>query len=232
MGNTVVKNKSTGDNITNQFNKNKLSSIKVGNKITSKNNKEYTIVDCNEKSYGNSLKNMRKSMGKMGTSMTSNKTMELANNKKKNSVKITKEDIENVENLFKLNDTVKFPLYGNFEKNIGSLSKQEYPYLRKIIADIYNKNFKGFNQTIDEKFKKIYLKYYKNKEDILKEKPNEQRINNQPKNNNNVTNKYDINQQRLIKLFSTIYEYYKSNKTPIQGKTVNNKNKSNGVVNV
>ena len=54
MGNTVVKNKTTGDNITNKFNKNKLANIKVGNKITNKNSINYNITECNKKSNGNS----------------------------------------------------------------------------------------------------------------------------------------------------------------------------------
>jgi hypothetical protein len=165
-------------------------------------------------------KGIGESMGKWG------KTNKPTNNKKNNSVKITTKDIENVEAFFEFNSIERINIYKSFTKNI-----EEYPDLKKIIFGIQTKY--AFN--IANKLSQIYTEY--NFKGLILLKTTVQRINNQPKNNkpinkNNVTKDYAINQQRLIKLFSTIYEYYKSNKTPIEPIPVNNKNKLNGVVTV
>ena len=228
MGNTVV-NKTTGEkiNISNA----KKASIKEGVKnITNQTGKKYTIVECNKKSY--TFKNIGESMGKMGTSIIestaklaksakeragtwrSKKNNKLTNNKKNNSIKITTKDIENVEAFFEFNSIERINIYKSFTKNI-----EEYPDLKKIIFGIQTKY--AFN--IAKKLSQIYTEY--NFKDLILLKTTVQRINNQPKNNqpinkNNVTKDYAINQQRLIKLFSTVYEYSTSNKYKKNNSTI------------
>jgi hypothetical protein len=234
MGNTVVKNKNTGEKIN--INNAKKASIKQGVKnITNTSGKAYTIVECNKKSYTNRFKNMGKgigeSMGKMGTSMKEStaklaqsakesagkwgkKNNKPANNKKNNSIKITTTDIENVNKFFEFNSIERYNIYKSFSKNI-----EEYPDLKKIIFGIQTKY--AFN--IAKKLSQIYTEY--NFKDLILLKTTVQRINNQPKNNqpinkNNVTKDYAINQQRLIKLFSTVYEYSTSNKYKKNNSTI------------
>jgi putative lipoic acid-binding regulatory protein len=200
MGNTVVKNKTTGENIN--ISNAKKASIKVGNEITNKNGKKYTIVECNKKSYTNSFKNMGKgigeSMGKMGTSMkestvklaqsakesvgtsmTLGKTTKSAN-VKKNSIKITKTDIENVENLFKSNN--KLDIILKFSKDI--ISTLNNPGAKSyLLSDIISRiNTDRKSMDINKKFVEIY-RQYNTVDSILKKKPNVQRIGNKPTNN-------------------------------------------------
>jgi hypothetical protein len=178
MGNTVVKTKA-GNNITSKFNKNKLANIKVGNTITNKNSTNYKIVECNKKSYTNMVKNMGSNMVKRtgnlaqsakesaaklaqsakestGTSMTWGKTTKSAN-VKKNSIKITTTDIENVENLFKSNN--KLDIILKFSKDIISTlnNPSAKSYLLSDIISRINTDRKSMN--INKKFVEIYRQY-------------------------------------------------------------------------
>jgi hypothetical protein len=226
-------------NISKQFNNTTKANAKsktAGNIIVTSNKKKYKIVGSTEKSYTNMAKNMGKSMGKLGTSMKesagklgtwgSKKNNKPTNNKKNNSIKITTTDIENVNKFFEFNSIERINIYKSFTKNI-----EEYPDLKKIIFGIQTKY--AFN--IAKKLSQIYTEY--NFKDLILLKTTVQRINNQPKNNqpinkNNVTKNYAINQQRLIKLFSTVYEYstsnkYKKNSTISTTSVVNNAIKTN-----
>ncbi len=160
-GESKIKNKSTGENISNKFNKNKLSSIKVGNKITNKNDKEYTIIECNkksnEKSNGNS-KNYAKIFNQ-------NKSL---NNKNGNPLYKQAVILYNFNLLFEYNPKLK-ELFDSININVDDYK------IPKKIKKLSKKNSEGKYSGNLEKMYILLLELYNSKEAVNGIKDSEQK---------------------------------------------------------
>ena len=153
MGNTVVKNKTTGDNITRKFNKNKLASIKVGNTITNNKRINYKIVECNKKSNGKS-NGKSKNYAKI---FNQNKTL---NNIKGKPLYKQVIILYNFNLLFEYNPKLK-ELFDSIVINTS-----DYDKIPKKITKLAKKNNEGKYSGNLEKMYIILLELYNSKEAV------------------------------------------------------------------
>ena len=156
MGNTVVKNKTTGDNITSKFNKNKLASIAVESEINTINTppKKYKIVECNQKSNGNSNKKSNSNYAKI---FNQNKTL---NNIKGEPLYKQEIILYNFNLLFDYNPKLK-ELFDSIVINTS-----DYDKIPKKIKKLANENKEGKYSGNLGKMYIILLQLYNSKEAV------------------------------------------------------------------
>jgi hypothetical protein len=154
-GKSKIKNKSTGENITNQFNKNKLSSVGIGSVITTINKntpKEYKIIECNKKSNG-------KSNGKFKNYVKIFNQNKNLNNKKGDPLYKQVIILYNFNLLFDYNPKLK-ELFDSIDIDINNFKIPEY------ITIISQKNSEGKYSGNLAKMYIILLELYSSKEAV------------------------------------------------------------------
>ena len=200
-GESKIINKTTGKNITKQFNKNKLANIKSGVNINNESGKKYKIVKCN-KNYLEKIKNLNKKFtNQIKIILLLNFNIILKNDKE------IKTEFEKIKTEF--DKIEKKNVNSELEKQIGKIetifSTKLTDNQKKILLIINN---------INDKYLDFYEKLYEEYEvlpDLLKKRLNppfdKDIIREWIYNNNNISNTINDNDIENTKILFNTFDF-------------------------